>query len=116
MDLYDFVKPSTYPNNPDVSIIFTKEYYSGNFEDYIRFDQYNIMKGHIYVVRISQVLDSGLKTITHKMLYVSKLYNANYNSVYNNNEDVDFKKCVEFAAPTDAIEVSIGFDQDFVYR
>lgn len=116
MDLYDFVKPSTYPNNPDVSIIFTKEYYSGNFEDYIRFDQYNIMKGHIYVVRISQVLDSGLKTITHKMLYVSKLYNANYNSVYNNNEDVDFKKCVEFTAPTNAIEVSIGFDQDFVYR
>jgi len=53
MDLYDFVKPSTYPNKPDVSIIFTKEYYSGNFEDYIRFDQYNITMHHIYIVRIS---------------------------------------------------------------
>lgn len=116
MDLYDFVKPSTYPNNPDVSIIFTKEYYSGNFEDYIRFDQYDIKMHHIYIVRISQVLASGLKTITHKMLYVSTFYNANYNSVYNSNQDVDFKTCVEFTAPADAIDVSIGFDQDFVYR
>jgi len=50
------------------------------------------------------------------MLYVSKYYNDKYNSIYDNIEDANFNTCVEFAAPTDAIEVSIGFDQDFVYR
>lgn len=119
MDFYDFVKPSTYPNNPDATVTFIKDSYSGNFEDYIRFDQYNIHPRRIYIVRISQILESDPthpKTITHKMLYVSKFYNSDYNSVYSNDSEVDFSTCVEFSAPQDATNVSIEFDQDFVYE
>jgi hypothetical protein len=87
MKFFDYVKPSSYPASPVDVVEFTKDVYSGNFEDFIYRDAHpNIMDKHIYIVQIIRCLSNGAEeTITHKMLYVSQLYNSLYNSIYDNN-------------------------------
>lgn len=121
MDFYDLVKPSTYPDSPEDTIVLQKDSYSGNFEDYIRFDQHpNIKRKHIYVVRISRLLATGqLDTpyIAFKLLYVSQYYNQYYNQVYigddNKEIDLDFSKCVEFKSPSFTDPAYINFSSKF---
>ena len=122
MSFYDVVKPSTYPNSPEVSITFQKDSYSGNFEDYIRFDQHpQIHPNKVYIVRISRLVrGSGAETITHKMLYCSPYYNEYYNQVYTNSQtgeeiDVNFSNCVQFQNPRQE-SIDIVFDQNISYN
>lgn len=117
MSFYDIIKPATYPSSPDESITFQKEIYSGNFEDYIRFDEHpNIKKNHIYIVHIARKVKGEPipEFITHKMLYVSKLYNDQYNSVYrdSNGNDIplNFSQCVEFTAKEETVYIDIEAD------
>ena len=117
MDFYDIVKPDSFPNNPDATIVFQKDSYSGNFEDYIRFDQHpQIKRMHVYVIRLSKkVRGSGLETITHKMLYCSPLYNEYYNQAYINPQtgeelEVDLSTCVEYQR-LNIDDIGIKFEQ-----
>jgi len=51
MKFYDFKNPEA--EEPDDTITFYKDYFSGNFEDYIRFAEHTKIKWkHIYMVEI----------------------------------------------------------------
>ena len=67
-------------------IEFQREYYSGNFEDYINYSDVGLKYKHIYIVEIvKKFTDENVENIIDfKMLYLSPLYNSNYNGFYEN--------------------------------
>ena len=67
-------------------IEFQREYYNGNFEDYITYKDIGLRYRHIYIVEIVKKFkdQEDEEIITFKMLYLSKLYNSEYNGFYNN--------------------------------
>lgn len=72
--------------SPKATVELYKEYYSGNFEDYIRFEDYELEYGKIYIVDIIAVYANGERMhITSKMLYCNKLYNDQYNNLQSVN-------------------------------
>lgn len=116
MDFYDFMDSPEDENefqSPKGTILLQKDAYSGNFEDYIRFDQNSWLKyGNIYVVRISRKkADNTTKTIVYKMLYVSEFYNEHYNTLYDG--EVDLSTCIELKAPTNTLNASVKFNTSF---
>lgn len=74
---------------------FQKEYYSGNFEDYINISDTGLKPKTVYIVEIVKVVESynsqtgkneeNEEIICFKMLYLSKLYNDKYNNFFVNN-------------------------------
>lgn len=66
---------------------FQKEYYSGNFEDYINYSDIGLKYRNIYIVEIVKKFKdtNSEETIDFKMLYLSQLYNSQYNGFYKNN-------------------------------
>lgn len=79
---------------------FQREYYSGNFEDYINYQDVGLTYRRIYIAEIVKKFkgeNEKEETIDFKMLYLSKLYNDKYNGFYDNKsiglfaEDSDTK-------------------------
>lgn len=65
---------------------FQREYYNGNFEDYINYKDIGLVYRRVYIVEIAKKLVGGYESpITFKMLYLSPLYNEYYNGFYVNN-------------------------------
>lgn len=91
MKFYDFKNPGA--EEPDDTITFYKDYFSGNFEDYIRFAEHTKIKWkHIYMVEIIKNVQNeqngeiNSETVTWKMLYVSPYYNKLFNSIYDTQD------------------------------
>lgn len=65
---------------------FQREYFSGNFEDYINYEDIGLTYKRIYIAEIVKKFkdEDEEKTIDFKMLYLSKLYNSKYNGFYDN--------------------------------
>lgn len=114
LDFYDYLRPSSYPNDPRTTIELSKDFYSGNFEDIIRFDEHpELRKKHIYIVRFARKMKDGeFHVITHKMIYLTPLYNSQYNSIYKDAaEDADI---IEFQRTGDReIQLSYSPELDF---
>ena len=66
---------------------FQREYYNGNFEDYVSYKDIGLQYRRVYIVEIVKKLKGvdNEQIITFKMLYLSRLYNSNYNGFYVNN-------------------------------
>jgi hypothetical protein len=78
-DGYDRSKAKSYE--------FQKEYYSGNFEDYISISDTGLKYKTVYIVEIVKKLkgpNTEEEIICFKMLYLSKLYNNMYNTFFTN--------------------------------
>lgn len=68
------------------SVVFQKESYNGNFEDYINIQDTGLTYMNIYIVEIVKKLTNESESIiAFKMLYLSPLYNSQYNGFYKNN-------------------------------
>ena len=67
-------------------IDFQRESYNGNFEDYVDYKQIGLLYKHIYITEIVKKFkdENEEKIIAFKMLYLSKLYNDQYNGFYEN--------------------------------
>lgn len=105
-------------SNPTDTLYIKKDYYSGNFEDYLRFDAHpGIKHKHIYIVRIEKEIKGQPSLIGWQMLYVSPLYNSQYNGLYDeydpeqdiNTPIVQFRKLAVDNATLD-------FTQDIQYE
>lgn len=79
---------------------FQKEYYSGNFEDYINYSDIQIQYKNIYIVEVVKKFkgENNEQTICFKMLYLSSLYNDLYNGFYNTSNSV-----LEFTKANDGV-------------
>lgn len=68
-------------------VTFQRDNYNGNFEDYINYDDVKIKYRNIYIVEIVKNFGDNVsdeEIIGFRMLYLSKLYNSQYNGFYEN--------------------------------
>lgn len=67
-------------------VVFQRESYNGNFEDYINIQDTGLIYKNIYIVEIVKKLndENEESIIAFKMLYLSPLYNSKYNGFYKN--------------------------------
>ena len=75
---------STKEDLPHIDI--QRESYNGNFEDYIDYKQIGLQYKNIYITEIVKKFknEENEEIIGFKMLYLSKLYNEQYNGFYEN--------------------------------
>lgn len=100
---------------------FQREYYSGNFEDYINYADIGLTYKRIYIVEIVKKFknENNEETIDFKMLYLSKLYNSKYNGFYENKsiglfaddseKKLEFEKANNVSVPI-KLEINSNFD------
>lgn len=105
-----------YDRSKAKSIEFQKEYYSGNFEDYINYSDIDIVYKNIYIVEVVKKFTDSQdeQIICFKMLYLSPLYNSKYNGFYNNQsaqetDDIEFTKIASTSTDLD-LESSININ------
>lgn len=90
------------------TISLYKEHYSGNFEDYIRFENSELEYGKIYIVDIVAIFTNGDEShITSKMLYCSSLYNDSYNNLVDKDGVQTFDKKTIYASIDYTTETNI---------
>jgi hypothetical protein len=99
---------------------FQREYFSGNFEDYVNYEDIGLTYKRIYIVEIVKKFkdENEEKTIDFKMLYLSKLYNSKYNGFYDNKSiglfAEDSEQKLEFdKANNTAIPIQLETKADF---
>lgn len=75
-----------YDRSKAKQVVFQKESYNGNFEDYINIQDTGLTYMNVYIVEIVKKLNNESESIiAFKMLYLSPLYNSQYNGLYKNN-------------------------------
>lgn len=70
----------------------TRDYYNGNFEEIIYFNNYGLKKQHIYIVKIDRYIDDDVKLPNpfYQLLYTGTYFNNMYEHIFNyNNLDKD---------------------------
>lgn len=72
-------------DEPAAVVTFQKENYNGNFEDYINYKDTGLVYRNIYVVKIIAHVRNADVILGYRLLYLSTLYNDEYNSFYINN-------------------------------